>query len=299
MPRRRFLALVSVTLLMMVWGSTFIVTKTTVREIPPLTLGFLRFVIAAVFLGIVVALRRGRASFPRPLPLKQLVLMTITGSALFITAFNYAMILGSVSQGAIVFALAPAAVAVAAVIGLKERLSRRRIGGIALSIAGVILVVAAGRPSADAPHPLLGALLMMVVNIGWAVYTVIAKRLAQVDQIIVIAIVSAMAVVLLLPFAAIELAIGPRPTVSINGWLGLLFLGVVASSLAYVVYNRALRELDASVVGALVNLDPIVGVATAVVFLGEVLGGWQIVGGIAALIGMWLAAKQDEAGTAE
>jgi drug/metabolite transporter (DMT)-like permease len=70
-----------------------------------------------------------------------------------------------------------------------------------------------------------------------------------------------------------------------------LFLGALASAVAYVVYSWALRELDASLVGAYFTLDPIVGVATAVVFLGEELRGGQIVGGVIAIIGMWLAAS--------
>lgn len=51
---------------------------------------------------------------------------------------------------------------------------------------------------------------------------------------------------------------------------------VYASALAFVVYSRALRELDASLVGAYLNLDPIVGVLTALILLGETLGVWQV-----------------------
>ena len=85
----------------------------------------------------------------------------------------------------------------------------------------------------------------------------------------------------------------PWPSPSLQGWLGTLFLGVVASALAFVVYSRALRELDASLVGAYLNLDPIVGVLTAVLFLGETLGAWQILGGVIALAGMWLASSRE------
>jgi drug/metabolite transporter (DMT)-like permease len=95
--------------------------------------------------------------------------------------------------------------------------------------------------------------------------------------------------------AAIELALVPWPDPSLQGWLGTLFLGVIASALAFVVYSRALRELDASLVGAYLNLDPIVGVVTAVILLGETLGVWQVVGGVVALAGMWLASVQREA----
>jgi drug/metabolite transporter (DMT)-like permease len=62
------------------------------------------------------------------------------------------------------------------------------------------------------------------------------------------------------------------------------------------VYGFALRELDASLVGVYTNLDPIVGVVTAVLFLGEELYGGQIAGGLIAFVGMWLASKPETIG---
>ena len=63
----------------------------------------------------------------------------------------------------------PAAVAGAAVAWLGERLSRRRIAGMALSIGGVALVVAWSRPDLASPSPLLGALWMLAAIAAWAV----------------------------------------------------------------------------------------------------------------------------------
>jgi drug/metabolite transporter (DMT)-like permease len=288
---RRSYALAAVIVLMIVWGSTFVVTKVAVQEIPPLTLCLMRFAIAACVLAPFAAGRGGLGS--RPLPLAALAMMALTGVALFHIGFNYALVYGSASQGALVFALLPAAVATAAVLWLKEAPSRRRIAGIALSVGGVALVVAsAGETSGASPRPLLGALCMLAAVAAWAAYTVIAKRLAGADQIVVITCVSVVGAVMMLPLAALELWHGPWPSPSLQGWLGTAFLGVVASALAFVVYSRVLRELEASVVGAWLNLDPIVGVATAVLFLGETLGAGQILGGVVALGGMWLASRE-------
>jgi drug/metabolite transporter (DMT)-like permease len=163
--------------------------------------------------------------------------------------------------------------------------------GIILSIAGAALVVAAGEMDRSAPRPLLGALCMLAGVAAWARYTVIAKRLADADQVVVIAWVSIIGMALLLPLAAVELQQSPALRPTLEGWLGTLYLGAVASAAAYVMYSRVLRELDASLVGAYFTLDPLVGVATAVVFLGEVLRVGQVMGGIIALAGMWLAAS--------
>jgi drug/metabolite transporter (DMT)-like permease len=133
---------------------------------------------------------------------------------------------------------------------------------------------------------------MLTGVIAWVVYTVAAKRLAAADQIVLITVVSALGALMLLPFAAVGLLQSPRPMPSFQASLGIAYLGVVASAAAYLVYNLALRELDASLVGVLSNLDPIVGVATAVVFLGESLNTGQMGGGALALLGMWLASSR-------
>lgn len=291
MISRRAYALAGIILVMIVWGITYVVTKAAVREIPPLTLAALRYLIAASVLVPIAMVRSGSMRLPRPVSFAPLAWMGLTGIVILTVGFNYGLIYGSASQGALLYALSPAAVAVAAVLWLGEALSRRRIGGIVLSVAGTALVVASGEIDRSAPRPLLGALCMLAGIVAWACYTVIAKRLAGADQIVVIAWVSMIGMAMLLPLAAVELLQSPMSRPSLEGWLATLFLGAVASALAYVVYNVALRELDASLVGAYFTLDPLVGVATAILFLGEVLRGGQVAGGVIALAGMWLAAS--------
>jgi drug/metabolite transporter (DMT)-like permease len=139
---------------------------------------------------------------------------------------------------------------------------------------------------------LLGALWMVGAVVAWTAYTVLAKRLARVDHIVTIACISLLGAAMLVPLAAIEL-IAARPSApSIGAWGGAVFLGIAASALAYIAYGYALRELDASVVGVYTNLDPIVGVVTAVLFLGETLHAGQIFGGLVAFFGMWLASRE-------
>jgi drug/metabolite transporter (DMT)-like permease len=295
MPRRT-LAILALVVLMIVWGSTFVVTKAAAREIPPLTLAALRFLIAALVL-IPIALRRGGlARLPKPVPWAALTLMAISGIAIFAVTFTFALVHGSASQGALIYALVPACVALAAVLYLGEKVSRQRIAGIVLSMLGVVVVTMAGERTAEAPHPVFGALWMFGAVIAWSAYTVFAKRLAQADFVVTIAIVSTLGALMLLPLSAVELSVTPWSNPSTSAWAGVLFLGVAASAVAYIVYGFALRELDASLVGVYTNLDPIVGVVTAVLFLGEELYAGQIAGGLIAFVGMWLASKPETIG---
>lgn len=289
---RRSVALVTLVVLMVVWGSTFVITKAVAKDIAPMMLAALRFLIAAVVLLPYAWLKGNWRSLPKPMPWGALLGMALTGIAAFTIAFNYALVYGSASQGALIYALLPAAVAIAAVVFLQERMSKKRIAGIALSIVGVGLVALDGESDNASPQPLLGAIWMVGAVVSWAAYTVFAKRLADADQAVTIALVSLFGTLMIAPLAAIELSQSPWQAPSPQAWLGVIFLGVAASALAYIAYGYALRELDASLVGAFINLDPIVGVLTAVVFLGETLHSGQMLGGAIALAGMWLASTE-------
>lgn len=289
---RRSLAIVVAAMVMVIWGSTFVITKAAAGDISPSTLAALRFLVAAAVLIPIALLRGNWRSMPKPMPWMTLLGMAFSGIATYTIAFNYALVEASATQGALIYALVPAAVAVTAVMFLGEKLSKGRVAGIVLSIVGVGLVVIGGEVDSNSPRPVLGALWMIAAVVLWAAYTVFAKRLAGADQVITIALISLFGMLMIAPLAALELAETPWRSPSLQAWGAVLFLGTAASALAYIAYGWALRELEASLVGALINLDPIVGVVTAVLFLGETLHGGQVVGGAVALAGMWLASKE-------
>jgi drug/metabolite transporter (DMT)-like permease len=289
---QRRVALIAIVAAMAVWGSTFVVTKAAVREFPPLTLALLRFAIACAVLAPF--LRRGAlAGLRRSASPRRLVFLSLTGVAMFTAAFNVALVYGSAAQGALLYAGIPAVVAVCAVLFLKERLGQRRAVGVVLSVVGAVVIVAAGAPSArDAPAPLIGAALMIWTIVLWGAYTVAAKPIAAADQAAVTFVLAAIGALVLLPVSAAELAILPWPSPTAEGWLGVLYLGAFATAGAYALYNFALRALDASTVGAFTSIDPIVGIVTAFLFLGETLSSVQVLGAAIVLAGMWLASAE-------
>lgn len=289
MNSQRAGAITAMVLVMVAWGSTFVITKVAATEIPPLTLAFLRFLVATLALLPLAWTRGGLKRGTNPVALAPLVWMAITGIVFFTVAFNFGLVYASATQGALIYALGPAAIAVGAVLFLQERLSVWRTIGIALSTIGVGIVIVAGKDSGESSNALLGAFWMVGAIFAWTIYTIYAKRFAGADQVLVITFISGLGTLILLPFAVVELLQFEWKAPSLQAWLGVLFLGVVASAVAYVVYNYALKVLDASLVGVFTNLDPLVGVFTAVLFLNETLQTGHVVGGTLALAGMWLA----------
>jgi drug/metabolite transporter (DMT)-like permease len=181
------------------------------------------------------------------------------------------------------------------VFWLHEHLTRRRIVGIALAVAGVALIVARGPADAAARDPLLGNLLAFASVLCWGTYTILAKRMAHVDPIALTATISLIGTVMLVPAVLIENAPLALSAISREGWLAILYLGGLASAASYLLYMRALRELDASLVGTYINLSPVIGVVSGVLVLGESITPTAIIGGAMVLAGVWISSMRSGA----
>jgi drug/metabolite transporter (DMT)-like permease len=273
------------------WGSTYVVTKGGLDQIPPMRFALLRFSVASLLLVVVALARGGLSRLPRPTPWGTLTLMALTGIASYYVGFNLALTYTSASQGALVQSASPAVTAMAAVWLLGERVTRRRLLGIALAIGGVLLIVARGTPDANAPSPLIGNLLMFGTVVLWSVYTVFAKRLANADPAVVMAVVSCLGTVMLIPPALTEAARTPVAPISVESWLRIIYLGAFPSAAGFLLYSRALRDLDATQAGIFINLVPVIGAVSGVVVLGDSISPMALVGGVLVLGGIWVSSK--------
>jgi drug/metabolite transporter (DMT)-like permease len=278
---------------MVIWGSTFVVTKGVNEQVQPFTLALVRVTIGAIVLLVCSLIRQARGgshSSWSALPWGTMITMGLIGVVLYYAVFNYSLVYTSASQGALVQSCIPAMTALVAVVWLREHASAMRWSGIALSMVGV-LIVFSGADEESASASLLGNVLMFASAVLWGVYTSMAKRVATYDPLQVTAGIIGAGAVMLAPLAAFEVAAGGMPTVDVQGWLGMAYLGAGASGVAYLMYSAALKHVDASEAGVYTNLIPIVGVITGIM-LGDPLSARAIVGGLVVLVGVWLTSRQ-------
>jgi len=282
-------SIVLLLLTMTVWGSTFVVTKELIELWPPFTLAFVRVAIGTLVL-LPLALSRHRRE--ARLPWTTILFMGLIGVAFYYMAFNFAMLYTSASQGALVQSSIPAITALVAVVWLRERASTLRWLGIALSVVGVMIVFSGDSIGASS-SALLGNVLMFASVVCWGFYTSLAKRVAGYDAIVITVCVTGAGSLMLLPLSVYEIATVSLQPLSIMGWVGVLYLGGIASGLAYLLYNASLRYLDASEVGVYTNLIPVVGVLAGVIVLGEPLSPRAIVGGVVVMLGVWITSRSE------
>jgi drug/metabolite transporter (DMT)-like permease len=126
--------------------------------------------------------------------------------------------------------------------------------------------------------------------LSWAFYTLVGRRVvSSAPNTVVTGAVLGIGTVLLLPSAAYEWFAGGFPAPSLSGVMSLLFLGLGGSGASFLLWNRGLQHLKAGEATAFINLIPLVGVLSAVIFLDETIRWIHLVSGVTVLFGVYLA----------
>lgn len=278
--QRAYIALI---LTVLIWGTTFLATKVLLRQVGPLQLTLLRFLIAFLILAPIAA----RQGFKlKDIFNPKFLLAGLTGTTLYYALQNLGMSFTSVSSTSLILSIVPVLTAVLAVIFLKERLTPRRTIGIFLVTAGMVLVALNSGSDSGSSNPLLGNILVFLAGLSWAVYTIQGRKMSTTYPALVMTTATTGAGLLfLLPFAGWEAAVSGLPHFTLSGVGLILYLGIIASALTMFLWNYSLHTLSASVASTFINLVPIIGVASGYL-LGENPPFLQLLGGLLAIAGV-------------
>ncbi|MGF7054207.1 drug/metabolite transporter (DMT)-like permease [Bosea sp. OAE752] len=174
-----------------------------------------------------------------------------------------------------------------------ERVSVRTLAGIAISFVGVAWIVARGEPASLSRLGIGGGeplVLLAVAN--YAVYSVLLRRRpADLDPLLFLAATMVAGLFVLLPFWIWELARGATIPTAPGPLASVLYIGVFASLLAFVIWNRCVATLGPSVTGASFHLVALFTAVLAFLLLGEPVRPFHLVGAALILCGFGLAAS--------
>lgn len=285
----RIKGLIILVFVMLIWGSSFTVTKLVVSAGSPLVSATLRNIIACIALLPFYIVRRRKVQ--QPLPYKKLILMGLAGTTFYYFFFNTGMKYIAASTGAMIEGLVPVAIAIPAALILKEQLSKKMIAGIILSVTGVILIGFVGTAQKSA-NTLLGSSLIVCAICLWSTYTLLSRSVKDSDTVLVTTASMFIGTILSIPLALIEINNSGIPDMHWQTWAGNIYLGVFASAIAYFLYNRSLESLPAAQVGNFLNLIPVIGALIAFIFLKDTFTWLQAAGGVLVLAGIWLSSKR-------
>lgn len=197
----------------------------------------------------------------------------------------------SVSHAAVIVGMGPIYALVLAVLFRLEKATGHKVIGMGIALVGVA-VLAAERGLTSHSASLLGDAIMMTGSLGFAIYMVLGKRVAEkYDALTMTAFNHFAGALIVLPLALHEVksvsASSGWREVPWQSWAALLYMAVFSSALAYVFYFWLLQYLEASQLAAFTYLLPILATVLGIVWLGERGSIRQVVGGVLALGGVY------------
>lgn len=287
----RPLALTALATGMGIVGTSMTANKFIVGELPIMLASGARFLIATVVLLALVLFIEDR--LPRISARLHLVLIAQAFFGVF--GFNVLVLLGvdmtTATISGIITAMTPAVIALIS-FGLGDRLGTGAWVGVALTIAGVILVNLLATPSEDAARrPLLGATLVFLAVVGEALYTVLGRQVAtRISPLSTATFICIYGLAMFLPFALWDLRGFDVASAPVSAWLAVVYLALVVTVFAFVIWFVGLRVIAASTAGAFTGMIPITAVLSAWLVLGEHVGWAHITGIALVLAGILLVA---------
>ncbi|WP_298030798.1 DMT family transporter [uncultured Alistipes sp.] len=273
-----------------VWGATFVSTKVLIaNSLTPAEIFLLRFAIAYACIWPVSRGRLWAAGWRDELTLAA---AGVTGGSLYFLTENMALEFAPASNVSLIVCTAPVWTALLLSLAYRsERMTRRQVAGSALAFAGMVLVVLNGcfvlhlSPRGD--------LLALSAALLWMVYSLVIKRVGGrypaifiTRKVFFYGLLTILPVFLFQPFS-VDAGVLARPAV----WGNLLFLGIIASMLCYILWNAAMHRLGAVRTTNYIYINPLVTILTAALCIGERITAAALAGAALILYGMWRAER--------
>ena len=264
----------------LLWAGNVVLGRAMRGHIPPVGLAFWRWMLALVVLLALYGRRLVAQRSPLLAGWKVLVLLGILG----VGNFNLFLYLGlqhtTATNALLLNAAAPAfIVALSFLVGLG-RPNTRLLLAVALSLAGVAVILSQGRARALLElrfNP--GDLWVLAAVLSWSIYTVLlSRRPSGVEPMVFLTALVTIGAAWIAPFYAWEISRGPRVHLDLVTAGSILYVGVFASLVAYAFWNAGVVQAGASRAGVFLNLMPAFGTLLAVALLGEPFRLFQAVG---------------------
>lgn len=282
---------------MFMWGGTWIAGRIVAQELTaPLMAPAIRFLIAGLALAGFALASEGR--IPRPQTGSEWGVVTglaMTGIFVYALCFFYGLKHITAGRGALVVALNPVVVAIAAWFLGQERMTPRKTAGVIIALLGCLSVIGNGDPLALLHGAVgIGEWLILGCALCWTAYTFIGRQATKTLSPLAATLYASLIGALLLGATALVQGGTDLAAWSWRVWASVLFLGIGGTALAFTWFADGVKRLGAARASIFVNLVPVFAVLQAAVLLNERLGLAVLAGGLLVIAGVWLTSYQKE-----
>ncbi len=273
------------------WAISFVATKIALEVVPPLTVVSLRLLIASVcFLPVLATGGRWRTIAKGP-TLAKLFGLSLFGAGLHYGFQTVGLQTTNASNASVYVATGPITILLLAVFFLGEKLNARKLAGIAIAIAGVVVVMGPETLMGfKLEGSLVGDLLVLASIVMWGCFTVFGKKITdQLGALTVTAAVTLIGATWMAPVGWLDMQRTgfTLAEVTPTAWAAVAYLGGACNFLAVLLYFTALQRTESQKVGVyLYAIPPMTAVAAALVLsepitLGLVAGTVLVIAGVA------------------
>lgn len=288
-PASAFILLIVSTV---IWGGVFHVIKYPLAVAPPFVLLIARFTLTAiVLLPFLIRHQNYRLAFARENILR-ILLLSLVGICGYNIFFTYGMSMSEPATGSLIIAANPVMTTLLARLWKKESISPIRWLGIGLAFVGLAYIVFEGRlENALALKLSSGNLILLGAPLVWAIYSIESR---EVMTKVPATVMTAALVLLSLPPQAAVAAFQLDSFAWLTSWpfwLGVAYLGILATGVSYLFWNEAVNRIGAARSSVFVNLIPVTSLVIARL-LGQPLYGHHYLGGAIVVLGVILATRK-------
>jgi len=273
-----------------VWGASFVATKISLQYVPPTTVVWLRFSMGVCILGFALGLSR-QFALPKGKDWGYFAILGFLGITFHQWLQSTGLLTAQATTTAWIVATSPVFMALLGILLLREKLALYQTAGILLAALGVLLVATKGNLGVltAGKFGTPGDFLVLISALNWAVFSTLSRPGLQKHP-------ATLMMFFVMSFGWLFTSIlffttsGFRQIFSIpwDGWIAIIFLGVLCSGIAYIFWYDALKILPVAQTGAFLYLEPFITVLVASIVIREAILPASIIGGITILIGVWL-----------
>ncbi|ENB9403777.1 MULTISPECIES: DMT family transporter [Bacillus cereus group] len=279
--KQTILGAICLSLAASIWGGMYVVSKYVLDFIPPLTLVWLRFIIAFVVLYMILKITEKKQKKIVTIRKKDWLLFAWIGFIGYFISITCQFIgtkLSDAHTGSLVTSATPAFMIIFAAIILKEKLTARRLLSTIIATIGVIIVIGW---DIEIGSYFIGTIILVGAAITWALLSIYVKiASARFSSLVITTYAIFFSLFFITPFMLWELQSNSIETVNTYVILGVVYLGVVSTAGAFFLWNKGLELMDASIGSLFFFFQPIIGSLLGWLLLNETLNSNFFIGGI-------------------
>jgi drug/metabolite transporter (DMT)-like permease len=275
------------------WAGNAIVGRLAAGHIPPVTLSFLRWSLAFLIILPFAWKHLVRDWAAIRARLGTMIVLSVTGIGAFNTLQYWALEHTQALNTLLLQSAGPLVVAVWSLILLGVRLTLAQAGGVALSLAGVLVILLHGDPTALSSIEFnKGDVIFIVALVIFGLYSVLSLKRPQIHGLSFVGFTFGAGAACLIPLLIWEIFARPAMQLNTANLLTLFYVAVFPSTLAYLCFNRGVQLIGANRAAPFFHVVPVFGAVMSIVFLGEHPQPFHFIGFALVLTGVFVASRR-------